>query len=128
VSNACERVEKAAKAIEETANKLQNGKPVNYAQAARTGNIRESQGLAPDAPLKIYPKEEKRVTVKIPNKAEARELKEQSKEHIVGRIQQAAGGKTAGHKVLAVRQLRSGDLVVHMDSPAGKKEMETQKS
>jgi hypothetical protein len=84
--------------------------------------------LAPDAPLRIHPKEEKRVTVKIPNKAEARELKEQSKEHIVGRIQQAAGGKTAGHKVLAVRQLRSGDLVVHMDSPAGKKEMETQKS
>jgi hypothetical protein len=42
VSNACERVEKAAKAIKKTVNKLQNGKPVNYAQAARTGNIRKS--------------------------------------------------------------------------------------
>jgi hypothetical protein len=76
VSNAYERVEKAAKAIEETANKLQNGKPVNYAQAARMGNIRESQRLAPDAPLRIHLKEEKRVTVKILNKAEAREFKE----------------------------------------------------
>jgi hypothetical protein len=133
VSDACERVEKAAKIIEEAADKLQSGQVqsgqvASYAQAARKGNIRESQGLAPDAPLRIHPKEEKRVTVKILNKAEARELKEQSKEHIVGRIQQAAGGNTAGHKVLAVRQLRSGDLVVHIDSPAGKKEMESQKS
>jgi len=33
------------------------------------------------------------------------------------RIQQCAGGKDASHTVLAVRQLRSGDLVIHMDSP-----------
>jgi hypothetical protein len=32
--------------------------------------------LAPDAPLRVHPKEEKRVTVKILNKAKARELKE----------------------------------------------------
>jgi hypothetical protein len=67
------------------------------------GSTRESQGSAPDAPLRMHPKEEKRVTVKIPNKTEARELKEQSKKHIIRRIQQAAGGKTAGHTVLAVR-------------------------
>jgi hypothetical protein len=47
---------------------------VNYAQVARIENIRESQGLAPDALLRMYPK--KRVIVKIPNKIEARELKE----------------------------------------------------
>jgi hypothetical protein len=43
------------------------------------------------------------------------------------RIQQCAGGKDASHTVLTVRQL-SGDLVIHMDSPAGKKEVESQKS
>jgi hypothetical protein len=84
--------------------------------------------LAPNAPLRIYLKEEKRVIVKILNKAEARELKEQLKEHIVERIQQAVDGKTAGYKILAVRQLRSGDLVVYMNSLVRKKEMEIQKS
>jgi hypothetical protein len=44
---------------------------------------------------------------------------------MVARIQRVVGEKTANHTVLAVRQLRSGDLVVHMDSTAGKKEMET---
>jgi hypothetical protein len=43
----------------------------------------------------------------------------------VARIQRVVGEKTANHTVLAVRQLRSGDLVVYMDSTAGKKEIET---
>jgi hypothetical protein len=126
VLDACERVEKAAKTIEEAADKLQSGQPTSYAQAARMGSTKAAQGVAWNAPLKIHPKEEKRVTVKIPNKTETQTIKQQTKEEIVARIQQAAGGKTANHTVLAVRQLRSGDLVVHMDSSAGKKEMETQ--
>ena len=81
-----------------------------------------------DTPQKIHPKEEKRVTVKIPNKMEAEEIRHQAKEGIEARIQQSAGGQHAAHTVLAVRQLRSGDLMVHMDSSAGKKEMERQQS
>ena len=42
----------------------------------------------------------------------------------MARIQQSVGGQYAAHTVLAVRQLRSGDLVVYMDSSAGKKELE----
>lgn len=66
--------------------------------------------------------------MKILHKAEAEEIRHQAKEDIVARIQQSAGGQHAAHTVLAVRQLRSGDLVVHMDSSAGKKEMEKQQS
>jgi hypothetical protein len=80
--------------------------------------------VALDAPQKIHPKEEKRVTIKILNKTEAEIIRHQVKEEIVARIQQCAGGKDASHTVLAVRQLKSGDVVVHMDSAAGKKEME----
>jgi hypothetical protein len=127
VSNACERVEKAARKIEEAADKVQHIKPtISYAQTARTGGLRAAtQEVAWDAPQKVHPKEEKRITVKIPNKSEARAIKDQSKEEIVARIQRVVGEKTANHTVLAVRQLRSGDLVVHIDSTAGKKNIET---
>jgi hypothetical protein len=81
-----------------------------------------------DAPQKIHPKEEKRVTVKIPDKKEADVIKHQSKEEIVARIQQRADGKDGSHTVLAVRQLRSGDLVIHMDSPTGKKRWKTRRA
>lgn len=126
VVDACERVEKAVTTIEAVAEKLRSRQTASYAQAARIGGPRAvAQGVAWDAPPKIHPKEEKRITVKIPDKAEAHEIKRQSKEEIVARIQRVVGGETADHKVLAVRQLRSGDLIVHMDSAAGKKEMET---
>jgi hypothetical protein len=84
--------------------------------------------VALDAPQKIHPKEEKRVTIKIPNKEEAEVVRRQAKEEIVTRIQQSAGGEHAAYTVVAVRQLKSGDLVVHMNSSAGKKEMKRQKS
>jgi hypothetical protein len=84
--------------------------------------------VALDAPQKIHLKKEKRVTIKISNKTEAEVIRHQVKEEIVARIQQCAGGKDASHTVLVVRQLKSGDLVVHMDSAAGKKEIEKQKS
>jgi hypothetical protein len=125
VSNAYERVEKAAKRIEEVADKIQHTKPTSYAQVARMEGPRATQGVAWNAPQKMHPKEEKRIIVKIPNKSEAQAIKDQSKEEIVARIQRVVGEKTANHTVLAVRQLRSGDLLVHMDSSAGKKELET---
>jgi hypothetical protein len=125
VLNACERVEKAVKIIEEAAKNLQD-KPASYAQAARAGGAAQETVL--NIPQKLHPKEEKRVTIKIPNKSEAEEIRHQAKEDIVARIQQSAGGQHAAHTVLAVRQLRSGDLVVHMDSLTGKKEMERQQS
>jgi hypothetical protein len=103
VLDACERVEKAVKTIEEAANRLQDKQPASYAQAARTGGTRAAQGVALDAPQKIHLKEEKRVTVKIPDKKEADIIKYQPKEEIVARIQQRAGGKDAIHTVLAVR-------------------------
>ena len=62
--------------------------------------------------------------MKILNKTEAEEIRHQAKEDIVARIQQSAGGQHTAYTVLAVRQLRSGDLVVYMDSLVGKKEME----
>jgi hypothetical protein len=43
----------------------------------------------------------------------------------VARIQRVVGEKTANHTILAVRQLRSGDLVVHINSTAGKKKIKT---
>ena len=43
----------------------------------------------------------------------------------MARIQRVVGEKTTNHTVLAVRQLRSSDLIVHIDSSAGKKEIET---
>jgi hypothetical protein len=46
------------------------------------------------------------------------------KEEIVTRIQQSAGGEHMAYTVVAVRQLKSGNLVVHINSSAGKKEME----
>ena len=94
VLDACERVEKAAKTIEEAANKLQNRQAASYAQAARTGGTRATHEIALDAPQRVHPKEEKRVIVKIPDKTEAQIIKQQSKEEIVARIQQSAGGKT----------------------------------
>jgi hypothetical protein len=87
--------------------------------------LRATQGVAWNAPQKIHPKEEKRITVKIPNKSETRAIKNQLKEEIVARIQRVVGEKTTNHTVLAVRQLRSGDLSVYIDSSAGKKELET---
>jgi hypothetical protein len=42
--------------------------------------------VALDAPQKIHPKEEKRVTIKIPNKTEAEIIRYQAKEEIVARI------------------------------------------
>ena len=39
------------------------------------GGTRAAQGVALDAPQKIHPKEEKRVTVKIPNKIEAENIR-----------------------------------------------------
>jgi predicted MarR family transcription regulator len=79
--------------------------------------------MALDAPQKIHPKKEKRVTIKILNKTEAEIIRHQTKEKIVARIQQCVNGKNASHTVLAIRQLKSGDLIVHMDSAAGKKEI-----
>jgi hypothetical protein len=65
-------VEKAVKIIEDTANKLQlQDRPISYAQAARIEGIRAALKMALDAPQKIHPKEEKRVTIKIPNKTKA---------------------------------------------------------
>jgi hypothetical protein len=99
-------VEKAVKIIEDTANKLQlQDRPISYAQAARAESIKAASapGVALDAPQKIHPKEEKRVTIKILNKTEAEVIRHQAKEEIVARIQQCAGGKDASHTVLAVR-------------------------
>jgi hypothetical protein len=99
-------VEKAVKIIENTTNKLQlQDRPTSYAQAARTEGTRAASapGVALDAPQKIHPKEEKRVTIKIPNKTEAEVIRHQAKEEIVARIQQCVGGKDASHTVLAVR-------------------------
>jgi hypothetical protein len=79
--------------------------------------------VALDAPQKIHSKKEKRVTIKIPNKTEAEVIRHQAKEEIVARIQQCADGKNASHTVLAVRQLKSGDLIVHMNNVAEKKEI-----
>ncbi len=125
-SQALERVERAAKRIEETAEKLQNVKPtLSYAQAARAGYAQTTP--AQNSPLPIPPKEEKSVIVKITNKEEEKNIKSQSRKDIAQRIQHAAGGSQAAHTVLAVRQLKSGDLAVHMDSAAGKREMEEKK-
>jgi len=99
VLDACGCVEKAAKTIEEAADKLQNKQTASYAKAARIGSTRAAQGVALDAPLRVHPKEEKCVKVKIPNKMEAQIIKQQSKEEIVARIRQVAGGKAASHTV-----------------------------
>jgi hypothetical protein len=42
--------------------------------------------VALDAPQKIHPKKEKRVTIKILNKTEAEIIRHQAKEEIVARI------------------------------------------
>jgi hypothetical protein len=62
--------------------------PISYAQAARTEGIRAASapGVALDAPQKIHPKEEKRVTIKILNKTEAEVIRHQVKEEIIARI------------------------------------------
>jgi hypothetical protein len=44
------------------------------------------------------------------------------------RIQQSAGGEYTAYIIVAVRQLKSGDLVVYINSSAGKREIEKQKS
>jgi hypothetical protein len=128
-------VKKAVKIIKDTANKLQlQDKPISYAQAARTGGTEGTEStkaalrMALDAPQKIHSKKEKRVTIKILNKTEAEVIRHQTKEKIVARIQQCVGGKNASHTILAVRQLKSGDLIVHMNSAAEKKEIKKQKS
>jgi hypothetical protein len=43
-------------------------------------------------PLRIHPKEENNVIVKITDKAEAQNIKNQSRKDIAYRIQKAAGG------------------------------------
>jgi hypothetical protein len=106
--NACERVEKAAKTIEEAVAKLQSAQPISYAQAARRGGAQATEFTLETTP-RVHPKEEKGVIIKIADKEEAREIKEQSRKEIASRIQQAAGGTKANHTVLAVRQLKSGD-------------------
>jgi hypothetical protein len=65
-------VEKAVKIIKNTANKLQlQDRPISYTQAARIKEgIRAALEVALDAPQKIHPKKEKRVTIKILNKTE----------------------------------------------------------
>jgi hypothetical protein len=78
--------------------------------------------------LTVYSDPFRSLTIKIPNKTEAEDIRHQTKEEIVARIQQCADGKDASHKVLAVRQLKSGDLIVHMDNAAGKKEMENRRA
>jgi hypothetical protein len=90
-------------------------------------NARATTGLAQDTLPRIHPKEEKSVIVKFTDQTEAQVIKGQSKKDIAQRIQAAAGGAQANHTVLAVRQFKSGDLAVHMDSAAGKKEMEEKK-
>ncbi len=70
---------------------------------------------AQNTPPLTHPKEEKSIIVKITDKDEAKNVKNQSRKDIAHRIQQAAGGTQAAHTVLAVRQLKSGDLAVHMD-------------
>ena len=125
-SHALKRVEEAAKRIEEAADKLQHTKPaISYAQAARMGSARAMP--AHDTPTVTHPKTEKSVIIKITDKDEAKNIKSQSRKDIAYRIQHAAGGAQAAYTVLAVRQLKSGDLAVHMDSVAGRKEMEEKK-
>jgi hypothetical protein len=83
-------VKKAVKIIKNTANKLQlQDKSISYAQAARIKgikSIRAALGVALDAPQKIHPKKEKRVTIKILNKIKAEVIRHQIKEEIVARI------------------------------------------
>ena len=81
MSDAYERVEEAAKVMEKLAGKLEdrwkeNGAPRSYAQAARMGSAGVAQGITLEVPPTAHPREEKRIIVKIANKAEAEAIKE----------------------------------------------------
>ena len=133
VNDASRRVEEAVRIVEKIAGKLEdrwreNGAGKSYAQAARRGAVDVTQGKSLEVAPLAHPREEKRVIVRIPNKAEADALKEQPREEIVQRIQRGIGAEYTDRRVIAVRKLRSGDLAIHTDSVAAKQNMERETS
>jgi hypothetical protein len=126
-----ERVETAAKRIEEAVGKMEKQEgtirgSVTYAQAASKGAAGVHQGRnghlgqAPAA----SPREEKRIIVRIPDDTQTKAIGEQSREEIMARIRGDASDAQETSGVIAVRKLKSGDLAVHVNSSRAKKEME----
>ena len=79
-----------------------------------------------EVPLATRLRDERRIMVRIASKEEAETLKEQSREEIADRIQQAAGETQDNLKVDAIQKLKSGDIAIHVDSSKTKKDLEAE--
>ncbi len=133
VNDACKRVEKMVKDIEKVAGKIddrwkQASAPRSYAHVTRVGNTGVVLGAGVETPPTARPRDERRIVVRIASKEEAEALREQTREDIVSRIQLTADEAHANHKVVAIQKLKSGDIAVHMDSSAAKKDLEAETS
>jgi hypothetical protein len=69
--------------------------------------------------------EDKRIIVYLSDAITAETISGQSREKIIKRITKSVDAAPANRQVVAVRKLRSGDLVIFMNSPAAKKEIES---
>jgi hypothetical protein len=83
-------------------------------------------GAGREVPPAARPRDERRIMVRIASKEEAEALKEQSREEIAERIQQAAGETQDNLKVVAIQKLKSGDIAIHVDSSKIKRDLEAE--
>jgi hypothetical protein len=131
VDDAYERVKELVKAAEKIAERLnkkykKNAASRSYAQAARIRNASVTRNKIIKPSPTAYPREKKKIVIKIADKAKAEAIKKQIKKDIAGRIQQIADETQKKHKIIAVQKLKSGDFAIYINSFAAKKALKAE--
>jgi hypothetical protein len=69
--------------------------------------------------------EEKKIIIHLPDTTTAEIIRDQSREKIIERIREGAGAAPTNRQMIAVRKLKSGDLIIYINSTMTKKEIKT---
>lgn len=93
--------------------------PLSYAGAA-AGGRRAQPLLEPYEPPKESARTSKEILVKVLNPEEANTTKKLSAEDVIANIKQGIDTSPALRKVIAVKKLASGDVILHTASTADK--------
>jgi hypothetical protein len=96
----------------------------NLRADSRGHAVKVSQAIRVGA-LSIDITEEKRIIIRLSNIIMAETISGQLREKIIKRITEGVDAAPANRQVVAIRKLRSKNLVIFIDSPAAKKEIKS---
>jgi hypothetical protein len=124
VENIATRMEAAIEKIEKESHKKTS--PVTYAQAARGGDLGQTQGILRGVtePPKASPRDGKRLVIKIQDKDAADEVKNMTTETLMEKIRGDAGAAQARKTVVAIQRLKSGDIAIYTEGVRERAQLE----